>query len=272
MAEQYKSLHPIKYYRDYFSHQIRPDGREFNKFRPIVLNVASIDTADGSAIAKVGKTTVVCGIKAELCKPKADCPNEGFIVPNLELPPLCSPKFRPGPPSDQAQVLTQLIADIIENSKCIDLSDLCIFPDKLAWCLFVDFICLDFDGAVVDASIVALMGALRTATLPFVAYDPALDNIQVNLDEKKKLNIHNTPVSTTFAVFDDKIILADPTVEEENLCTGILTIVVKDSELCCIHKPGGSALSEEELLKCIDDSKERMILVKNLIEQTIKDV
>lgn len=98
----------------------------------------------------------------ELCKPKPDNPNRGFLIPNLELPALCSSKFRPGPPSDQAQVLTQLIADIIENSGCIDLEELCIFPDKLAWCLFVDFVCLDFDGAVVDTAIIALLGALKT--------------------------------------------------------------------------------------------------------------
>lgn len=60
----YRTLHPAKYYRDYLSHGIRPDGRGFDKFRPIILNLGSIDTADGSAIAKVGQTTVVCGIKA----------------------------------------------------------------------------------------------------------------------------------------------------------------------------------------------------------------
>ncbi|CAH1105303.1 unnamed protein product [Psylliodes chrysocephalus] len=269
MAEQYKSLHPIKYYRDYLAHGIRPDGREFNKFRPILLNVGSIDTADGSAIAKVGNTTVVCGIKAELCKPKPDAPKCGFLVPNLELPPLCSPKFRPGPPSDQAQVLTQLIADIIENSKCIDLNDLCIFQDKLVWCLFVDFVCLDFDGSVVDACIVSLLGALKTAKLPFVEYDPALDNIQVNMEERKHIKVHSTPVSTTFAVFDDKVILKDPTQEEENLCSGILTVVFKDDELCCVHKPGGSPLTQEELSQCIEESKERTLFIKRLIDTAV---
>lgn len=60
----FRTLHPIKYYRDYLSQNIRPDGRGFTDFRPIVLNVGSINTADGSSIAKVGNTTVVCGIKA----------------------------------------------------------------------------------------------------------------------------------------------------------------------------------------------------------------
>lgn len=59
-----RTLHPVKYYRDYLSHGVRPDGRGFDKFRPIILNLGSIDTADGSAIAKIGQTTVVCGIKA----------------------------------------------------------------------------------------------------------------------------------------------------------------------------------------------------------------
>ncbi|XP_072383158.1 exosome complex component RRP43-like [Diabrotica undecimpunctata] len=271
MAQQYKSLHPVKYYRDYLSHEIRPDGREFNKFRPILLNVGTIDTADGSAIAKVGNTTVVCSIKAELCKPKADAPDKGFLVPNLELPPLCSSKFRPGPPSDQAQVLTQLIAEIIDNSKCINLKDLCICNDKLVWCLYVDFVCLDFDGSVVDTCLVSFLGAIKTITLPFIDYDPALDNIQVNLEDRKQIEIYNTPVSTTFAIFDDKVILKDPTLEEESLCSGILTIVFKDEELCCVHKPGGSALNQEEIQQCIKESKERTPLIKNLIETAVKD-
>ena len=36
-------------------------------------------------------------------------------VPNIDLPPLCSPRFRPGPPSEQAQVLSQFIADTISK-------------------------------------------------------------------------------------------------------------------------------------------------------------
>lgn len=60
----FRSLHPTKYFRDYLSQNIRPDGRDFQKFRPIIINVSSIGTADGSAITKVGKSTVICGIKA----------------------------------------------------------------------------------------------------------------------------------------------------------------------------------------------------------------
>lgn len=32
-----------------------------------------------------------------------------FSVPNVELSPLCSSKFKAGPPSEKAQVLSELI-------------------------------------------------------------------------------------------------------------------------------------------------------------------
>lgn len=54
----------MKYYRDFTNHKIRPDGREFDQFRPVQICVNSINTADGSAIVKIGRTSVVCGIKA----------------------------------------------------------------------------------------------------------------------------------------------------------------------------------------------------------------
>lgn len=71
--------------------------------------------------------------------------------------------------------------------------------------------------------------------------------------------------------FHSKIILADPTADEESLCTGILTIVVKDDELCCVHKPGGSPFTEEALSECIEKSKGRVTHIKQLIESAVQN-
>lgn len=32
-----------------------------------------------------------------------------YKVPNVELSPLCSPKFKPGPPSEKAQAVSEFI-------------------------------------------------------------------------------------------------------------------------------------------------------------------
>lgn len=65
--------------------------------------------------------------------------------------------------------------------------------------------------------------------------------------------------------------MADPTTDEESLCSGIITIVLKDAELCCVHKPGGSPLTDEELLKCIEKAKERVPYIKGLIESVLEE-
>jgi exosome complex RNA-binding protein Rrp42 (RNase PH superfamily) len=83
-------------------------------------------------------------------------------VPNIEFSPVCSPKYRPGAPGEDAQVTSQALFDIITNSKCIDLKELCIVKEKLAWVLYCDLVCLDHDGSVLDAAVIALIVALKT--------------------------------------------------------------------------------------------------------------
>lgn len=43
------------------------------------MGVGSIGTADGSALVRLGDTTVVCGVKAEIALPELDEPNQGFL-------------------------------------------------------------------------------------------------------------------------------------------------------------------------------------------------
>lgn len=95
------------------------------------------------------------------------------------------------------------MANIINNSACVKLEDLCITKEKLAWCLYADLVCLDYDGAVVDACIVALISALRTVTLPHVQHDIELDTKLVDNNNRKPLPVYTIPVSTTFAIFEE---------------------------------------------------------------------
>ncbi|XP_058800745.1 exosome complex component RRP43-like isoform X2 [Phymastichus coffea] len=179
METQFKTIHPAKYLRDHFASSVRPDGRDFTAFRPVSVNVGSITQADSSAVFKIGNTSVVCGIKAELGTPKAEIPEYGYIVPNVELTPLSSPKFRPGPPGVEAQCLSKLLERILVNSEAIDLKDLCIHKDKLVWVLYCDLICIDYDGSVIDACVGSLIAALQILTLPTVEYTVETGAIKV---------------------------------------------------------------------------------------------
>ncbi|XP_043577944.1 exosome complex component RRP43-like isoform X2 [Bombus pyrosoma] len=247
MDSQYKIIHPVKYLQDHLAQDIRPDGRQFLSFRPISVNISSITHADSSAIFKIGNTTVVCGIKAELAAPKAESPECGYIVPNIELPPLCSPKFRPGPPSDQAQ-------------------------GKLVWVLYCDLVCINYDGSIIDACIGALTATLSTLTLPETLYNVETGRVSVNSTKRIRFLVKALPVSITFAIFNDQLLVADPTDDEESLCLGRLTIVMNEEKICCIHKPGGISISQDLFLKSLSKCKKRAELIRSLIDAAISTI
>ncbi|XP_003494065.1 exosome complex component RRP43-like [Bombus vosnesenskii] len=272
MDSQYKIIHPVKYLQDHLAQDIRPDGRQFLSFRPISVNISSITHADSSAIFKIGNTTVVCGIKAELAAPKAESPECGYIVPNIELPPLCSPKFRPGPPSDQAQVITKLVENILRNSAAIDLKDLCVYKGKLVWVLYCDLVCINYDGSIIDACIGALTATLSTLTLPETLYNVETGRVSVNSTKRIRFLVKALPVSITFAIFNDQLLVADPTDDEESLCLGRLTIVMNEEKICCIHKPGGIPISQDLFSKSLSKCKKRAELIRSLIDAAISTI
>ncbi|XP_009957260.1 PREDICTED: exosome complex component RRP43, partial [Leptosomus discolor] len=267
------TVEPLEYYRRFLKENCRPDGRELGEFRATTVNIGSITTADGSALVKLGNTTVICGVKAELAAPAVDSADKGYIVPNVELPSLCSTKFRSGPPGEEAQAASQFIADVIENSQIVAKEDLCIASGKLAWVLYCDIICLDYDGNILDASAFALLAALKSVQLPSVTVNEETGSSEVNLKQKNPLIIRKHPVATSFAIFDDALLIVDPTAEEEDLATGTVTIVTDDEgRLCSVHKPGGSPLTGAKLQDCITRAITRHKEVKKLIDKVIKSI
>ncbi|KAF7469894.1 Hypothetical predicted protein [Marmota monax] len=93
MAARFKTVEPMEYYRRFLKENCHIDGREFGKFRTTTVNIVPISTTDGSALVKLGNTTVVYGVKAEFAEPSTDAPNKGYVVSNVDLPTLCSSRF-----------------------------------------------------------------------------------------------------------------------------------------------------------------------------------
>ena len=268
MAAGFKTVEPLEYYRRFLKENCRPDGRELGEFRTTTVNVGSIGTT-----VKLGNTTVICGIKVEFGAPPTDAPDKGHVVPNVDLSPLCSWRFRSGPPGEEAQVASQFIADVIENSQIIQKEGLCISSGKLAWVLYCDLICLNHDGNILDACTFALLAALKNVQLPEVTINEETALAEVNLKKKSYLNIRTHPVATSFAVFDDTLLIVDPTEEEEHLATGTLTVVMdEEGRLCCLHKPGGSGLTGSKRQDCMSRAVTRHREVKKLMDEVFESM
>ncbi|KAG1778876.1 ribosomal protein S5 domain 2-type protein [Suillus placidus] len=262
-AQIFQRLHPRVYLERFIAEKIRPDGRTFDEWRNVSVNAGSISTADGSALVRMGETTIVCGVKAEIAEPELDRPEQGFLVPNIDLPAICSPKFKPGPPTEEAQVLSDRLNEALVASGALSLSSLCIHPGKAVWTLYVDCTCINYDGNAFDAALLAMLGALRNTTLPKATYNEETGRTTCSRKTRSPLPLTRNFASTSFGVLDTSHVLSDPTAFEEPLMDVMLTVIVDDrGELISTTESGG-AISEETLLRCINRARERALELKD---------
>ena len=85
-----KTTQPYEYYLKFVEQNCRPDERRLSDIRPCKVTADCVSTVTGSATARLGATTVLCGVSARLAPPKDDRPDRGFVVCSVELPALCS--------------------------------------------------------------------------------------------------------------------------------------------------------------------------------------
>ena len=276
--DTYQKLQPGDFYKAHVEKGLRPDGRgNLISFRPVSITANSIASADGSSIVKQGGTVVLCGVKLELAEPKSERPDEGYVVPNLELPSLCHSQFKPGPPPAMAQVASCFINEVIQNSGLINPKDLCVEAGKLVWVIYIDLTCLNLDGNILDVCIKSLVTALRTVRVPHVVIKKEEDEeeqISVDADKRSPLKLpESLPYCCTIAIFENDKLLVDPTEEEENYSMATITIVIQLSSkassqpsICHMYKPGGVSISKETLQSCIGLAKKQAKQIKKLID------
>ncbi|KZP27977.1 hypothetical protein FIBSPDRAFT_817989 [Athelia psychrophila] len=259
-ASIFQRLHPQVYLERFISENVRPDGRAFDAWRDISVNVGSISTADGSALVRLGDTTIVCGVKAEIADPELDRPEAGFLVPNLDLPAICSPKFKPGPPTEEAQVLSDRLNDALTASGIISPASLVIHPGKAVWVLYVDATCINYDGNAFDATLIAMVAALKNTRLPKTTFDEDSGRTTCSRQDKQPLKIAREPLSMSFGLFDSAHILSDPTSFEEPLMDTTISVIMDErGHLISVSQLGllGESGPVDTLQHCITAAQTR---------------
>lgn len=109
------------------------------------------------------------------------------------------------------------------SSKAIDPTTLCIHSGKAAWVIYVDAVCVNYDGNILDATVLAVVAALqngkpqntssrpcvrgrnslfRVARIPVATYDPETERTTCSRTERVPLALTHMPLTTSFGVFD----------------------------------------------------------------------
>lgn len=260
-------LQPKEFYQHWMNQNFpkRPDGRTIEEFRPIQITKDSIKSADSSAIVRLGPTTVVTGIKAEVTEPSVNHPNCGFFVFNATLAAGCCPQVRSGPPTEKAQLITNLISDLFTKTCLVDQNDLVIDSGKLVWCLHVDTIVICDSGNIFDAIWVSIISAVLQLQLPQVFINEVSGIITADCSVNHRIKI-KTPLPTSYMYLSEQKIIMDPNSTEEALLVDSGFTLYDSENLSPIYthtlSSTNTGISPPELSPSVEN---HLLLIKSLI-------
>ncbi|KAL0013024.1 hypothetical protein SO802_000093 [Lithocarpus litseifolius] len=229
-VDAFRRLFPLRFYERHLTESIRPDGRPLGRARDTTIALGAVTSAEGSALAKIGSTTMLAAIKMEVMTPSMDSPDEGCIAIDFHMPPICSPIVRPGRPAEIAPVVSKQLSDTISSSGMINLKELSLVSGKAAWMAYLDIYCLDADGALFDAALLSAVAAFSHCG-PVLAYTSAIqDCVALTRQRMKELQKILDEANSAIAVLmEGGDSLLDAIYEEDNL-EGIDDVEMLDVE------------------------------------------
>ena len=281
-GDAFRELYPREYLARFLAEGVRPDGRAPGAARAVEVVRGASSSSDGSAMARIGSTTVIAAVRLQIrtLQWNEGEEEEGDLVVGVDVPTLATGKF--GRANVDSSVISHRLAGVL-NADVVDLRELCIQKGKFVWVAHLDVYCIDHSGSVFDAALLAAVAALRDLAIPAAAVsrdgrsccrvagtagriDGAMDsdtsrdvdmlreNINNDDDDSHVVHPHGAlslkrvPLSLTCGTFDGGF-LADPTADEEAQLDACVTVAVDDQgNVLGFFKPGGEfALNSETM-------------------------
>ncbi|CAI5451312.1 unnamed protein product [Caenorhabditis angaria] len=254
---------------------IRNDGRTCADFRQVVLEQGVLTGTNGSCRVQLGHTTdVLAGIKLELESFDKDSekntpPPFKFFV---DFSANASSQFAGKGGDEYAEELSAALTtaysnsyDILGNLKKVQLAD------GYRWKIYVDVTVLQWNGSVIDAISLGVIGALHNLSIPEVEISPD-DGGKVSIVLKRprtggnvrdeevpvdtwKLDVSRCPLLVTVSKIGTGNVI-DCTPEEETcirsqLWVGLTPISNNDFEVTCVKQVGSGLLEIESVNEMI---------------------
>ncbi len=261
--------------RDFISDLLRKgerlDGRGFVEYRDLEIEANVVPAkAEGSALVRLGDTSIVAGVKVLVGEPYGDSPDKGVIMVTAEMSPIASPLFELGPPKEGAIELARVVDRGVRESGTVDTKKLCIEEGKKVYMIFADVYPMEYDGNLIDASSIAVNAALLTTKYPEMKWE---DDKVVKTGKMLQLPLNNMAIEHTVSKIDESLVI-DPTLKEEFVQDCRLTMAVdKESNFTAIQKGGGAGPMSLELVeKAMDMALETTADIKKKIVEATKSV
>ena len=261
--------------RDFISDLLRKgeriDGRGFVEYRDLEIEANVVPAkAEGSALVRLGDTSIVAGVKVLVGEPYSDSPDQGVLMVTAEMSPIASPLFELGPPKEGAIELARVVDRGVRESETVDTKKLCIEEGKKVYMVFADVYPMEYDGNLIDASSIAVNAALLTTKYPEMKWE---DDKVVKTGKMLQLPLNNLAIEHTVSKIDESLVI-DPTLKEEFVQDCRITMAVdKENKFTAIQKGGGAGPMSLELVeKAMDMALETTTDIKKAIVEATKSV
>ena len=255
---------------EFISSGKRFDGRGLLDYREISIETGISKNAEGSARVRIGKTEVVAGVKMDVSTPYADSEEAGNLIIGMELMPLSSPRFEPGPPKIEAIEIARIVDRGVRESGFLDFNKLCIKKGEKVWSIYVDLFSMNDDGNLMDAAALATIAALKSARIP--VYDEKAERVKFGEWTDKKLPLTETvPLTMTFHKVGTNL-LVDPVCEEEESSETRMIIAIskegKEIFVNALQKGNETPLTKEDVFTIIDSASVVWKQLNSKIQET----
>lgn len=275
-AALFQKFNPEEYYRHFLADGLRPDGRGLRDGRAAEMRKGALHTAFGSASVRLGQSSVLAGVRAELVEAAQDQPVLGRIEASVELPALCSAAFRDKQRTTGITTyLSSTITQVLNTIKVFDPSQLNVREGELSWVLHVHVVCLNYDGNAFDLCLLAALAALEDTRLPALIEQPGLEAYGGSarlaiapsgvsdadlVAEARQVKLVSRPLPVTFAQMPGGHWVLDPCAAEEVLGASVSLCLVSGSWLV-FHQGGGADANRflSELMPVARTNVERLM-------------
>jgi len=244
---------------------LRLDGRLLHEYRDVELSLYRGESKS-SAEVQIGNTRVFCAVHGRIVAPFPDRPTDGLLQFNAHL--------SQGSEGMSHVEVVRLLERCIRESEAIDTESLCIVGGEKVWQISCEIRVLDYAGCVLDAAVLAAMGALRAFRKPEVSVvgkgsSTAGQLVIHSSDEREPLPLalHHTPLAVTIGIFkavpqpdgrNKLVLMGDPCTSEERAMDGAVVLSINThKELCAVYKPGGVSVPAEAVLEAAKMASQR---------------
>ncbi|MFX1417350.1 MAG: exosome complex protein Rrp42 [Promethearchaeota archaeon] len=237
--------------RDYILSNLKKEERIEDRglweYREFQIKSDIISSAEGSADVNLGETRIITGLKYEIGEPFPDLPDEGVCTVMAELLPVASPLFERGPPDEQSIELARVVDRGIRHADCVQTTKLCIKENKAVYILFVDMYVINYSGNLIDAGGVSALTTLISSHIPEGIWNEEKGEAEWTGKYLTGKDIVNElPLVLTYGKIED-IIFLDPSLPEELVCDGKISISTTEDKITSIQKSGAATFSIDEI-------------------------